>query len=352
MEQNESIRILFILKKRHNYGDTHIGLSTGLYNSAMYIVDMLESNDIISKFVVVQDNNDIDREVTLFKPTHVIIEAIWVVPDKFVILTKLHPTVKWIIRLHSQLPFLSMEGVAMKWIWKYIELPNIIIAVNSSEMLSQIRFLSKIKMKWVNNEEHDRIIYLPNFYPMVSKVKKYCLEYEYIDVSCFGSIRPLKNHLIQAEAAIKFAEKIGKNLNFHINGNRVEQKGDAILQNLINLFDNLGDHKLILHDWLKQDDFLELCSKMDMGLQCSFSETFNIVGADMVSQGVPLVGSSEIVWIDQFSIANPTKSDDIYKKMLSAHRAPDINVKRNQCSLNKYSNNSKHIWLNYFNGDC
>jgi hypothetical protein len=39
-----------------------------------------------SNIVVVLDNNEIDKYVTKYKPTHVIIEALWVVPTKFHIL--------------------------------------------------------------------------------------------------------------------------------------------------------------------------------------------------------------------------------------------------------------------------
>src|SRR5688500_11649943 len=107
-------RILFILKARdatNTYGYS-CGLSTGLLNSATFVQDMLDSNGFTTKLVVVIDNNDIDREVTAFRPTHVIIEALWVVPSKFQILKKLHPSVKWIVRLHSEAPFLANEGIA------------------------------------------------------------------------------------------------------------------------------------------------------------------------------------------------------------------------------------------------
>ena len=77
-------KILFILKIKQNYGATNdysIGLSTGLYNSAQFMNEMLIDGGFDSQMVSVIDNNDIDREVTLHKPTHVIIEALWVVPS-------------------------------------------------------------------------------------------------------------------------------------------------------------------------------------------------------------------------------------------------------------------------------
>ena len=106
-------KVLFILKKRRDFNaemQSQVGLSTGLYNSAKFMNDMLLKNNIDSNMVIVDDYNQIDREVHAAQPTHVIIEALWVIPFKFSALQKLHPHVKWIIRLHSNTPFLAGEG--------------------------------------------------------------------------------------------------------------------------------------------------------------------------------------------------------------------------------------------------
>ena len=112
-------KILFLLKRREDYSakihGSNVGLSTGLYNSASFMNDMLNELGIESKLSVVIDNNCIDREVTQYQPTHVVIEALWVVPTKFAVLQALHPNVKWIVRLHSELPFLANEGMALHW---------------------------------------------------------------------------------------------------------------------------------------------------------------------------------------------------------------------------------------------
>ena len=135
-------RVIFILKRREDYNaitHSHIGLSTGLYNSANFMNEMLNSMHIESKLVVVPDNNHIDREVTKHKPTHVIIEALWVVPQKFNILKKLHPKVKWIIRLHSEMPFMAGEGMAMDWIGDYSEIDNVILGINAPRMYHEVK---------------------------------------------------------------------------------------------------------------------------------------------------------------------------------------------------------------------
>jgi hypothetical protein len=334
-------KLLFILKRREDFNakiHNKSGLSTGLYNSAKFMNDMMIGLGVESVMEVAIDNNCIDRLITLHKPTHVIIEALWVVPTKFSILTKLHPNVKWIIRLHSEMPFMAGEGMAMDWLGDYAKFKNIVIACNAPRMMKEIQlFLGK-----------EKVIYLPNFYPQTYKRKKLNKDKYWVDVCCFGAVRLLKNHLIQAYAAIEFAEKIGKQLRFHINAGRIEMQGGPVQNNLKGLFQHLHGrgHELINHQWTPREEFLELCSEMDIGLQCNFSETFNIVGADLTSQGIPLVGSSEIPW--SASNADPTESGEICDALIKAYKHPQLNVLKNQYYLKRYTNKTRKIWYKYF----
>ena len=139
-------KVLFILKRREDFNPlkhTKIGLSTGLYNSASFVNKMLNESGIQSELEVVIDNNCIDREVHKHRPTHVIIEALWVVPSKFAVLCKLHPNVKWIISLHSEMPFLAGEGMALDWVGDYGAFPNLIIGVNAPRALDEVKLFSK-----------------------------------------------------------------------------------------------------------------------------------------------------------------------------------------------------------------
>jgi len=45
---------------------------------------------------------------------------------------------------------------------------------------------------------------------------------------------------------------------------------------------------------MEHNDFIRVVKSMDIGMQVSLSESFNIVAADFVSNGVPLVGSPDI----------------------------------------------------------
>jgi hypothetical protein len=86
---------------------------------------------------------------------------------------------------------------------------------------------------------------------------------------------------------------------------------------------------------------------MDICLQSSFSETFNIVGADVITQGVPLVGSTEIPW-QVIGTTDPTNSEDICKGLEFAYNWPQLNVKVNQFGLKAYTNKTRRIWTKYF----
>ena len=101
--------VLFILKKREELDETGKKklIETGLYNSSTYLNTILNNMHIDSNIEIAIDNNCIDRLVTKHRPKYVIIEALWVVPSKFDILCRLHPTVKWIIPVsytHLTLP--------------------------------------------------------------------------------------------------------------------------------------------------------------------------------------------------------------------------------------------------------
>lgn len=347
-------KVLFILKRRPDYDakiHSALGMSTGLYNSAKFMNDMLIEHGIESYMEVVEDYNKIDRQVHLYKPTHVIIEAIWVVPQKFAILQKLHPNVKWIIRVHSEMPFLAGESMAMDWLADYSGFKNIIFGINAPRMMEEIKIYLQHRNRWTDEQTAERIVYLPNYYPQQYKTKKFNRNKDTIDISCFGAVRPLKNHLLQAIAAIGFADQIGKKLRFHVNAGRIEMQGGPVIKNLKSVFQQIHGlgHELVNHQWRPREEFLELCAEMDIGLQCNLSETFNIVGADLISQGIPLIGNhDEIPWILQHFSADPNNTLDIIRQLHNAYDMPQKNVLSQQESLTQYTSNTAKIWNKYF----
>jgi hypothetical protein len=145
-------------------------------------------------------------------------------------------------------------------------------------------------------------------------------------------------------AAIEFAEQIGKTLRFHINGTRIEQSGDNALRNIQALFEH-SEHDLIEHKWYKHAEFLEAASKMDIGMQVSFSESFNIVTADFVTAKVPIVASDDISWMPWIMKVSPTSHKGIVRKLKIAYKCRGFITWLQSFSLGFYNIKAKLQWL-------
>lgn len=324
MPQPRSPLTLFIIKKFYDY-DGQRQVSNGLQTSAMFVVDLLLSEGHRAKLVQAIDGNCIDRLVTENPPVRVVIEAIWVTPTKMAELQRLHPKIKWTVRIHSETPFIAQEGVAVEWVAAYLR-QGIEVAFNSPVTVDDLSILGNTT-------------YLPNYYPM-RKPRPPQPAVPVLHVGCFGAIRPLKNQLIQAVAAARFAKQAGTKMVFHMNGSRIEQSGANNLRNIEALLMAAGQ-TLELHPWMDHEDFLELVASMDICLQVSLSESFNIVSADAVSMGVPLVGSEAVRWLPERSQADVDSSDSI---VAAIKRANVTTVIMNQAALKAYLKNATNVW--------
>lgn len=333
----EDIRVLFICKKNMMYSFvSYCRRSSGLFNSTRFIVESLVARGITAEIVEVGDNNDIDRECARFKPTVVVIEALWVVPEKYEVLMKLYPDVQWLVHLHSNIPFLQLEGIAMDWIMRAADMGVRHIA-NSTESFDALSVIIP-----------GNLIYLPNVYNGEPQDPvKYDKLAPILNVGCFGAIRPMKNQLTQALAAIQCARKLKKHLRFHINASRVETGGNPVLKNLQQLFELVDNAELVQHAWFEPDEFITfLHDEIDVGMQVSMTETFNVVTADYVTAGVPIVVSKEVMWAaEQNKVIEDhvTEMSDIMAKVLGQK----FLITKNQTLLDKFSKAAQKLWFDW-----
>ena len=336
MNHHNDLRLLFIGKKRsYNYGASY-----GLYNSCLFLANALRQLDVECNVVTVNDNNNIDREVHNYKPTHVFLEAIWVVPEKLDELIPRHKKVQWFVRLHSNTPFLAGEGNAIEWLKRYDVVRKkhrqFHIASNALKLIND--FSKSLQMP---------MVYAPNIYcPDVHNKPSIHTPHseDIVKIGGFGSLRTLKNQLIQAMAAMTFADELGRKLEFHINHSTIEVQGVSIFKNLINLFKD-SHHNLVVHEWHPHEHFLKLVKSMDLGLQVSMSETFNIIAADFVYLDVPVVASDEITWMNNLYKADTTDMNDIVAHLWLAWAGKAINLQRcNTWGLQEYNTSSLIAW--------
>lgn len=330
---------LFLCKKRLSYGNSY-----GLINSAQFVINYLLSIGIDAKLEIAQDANEIDKLVTQFDPKYVFIEALWVTPNKINEIVSLprHKHRIFVIRLHSRPTFIANEGIAFPWLIGYrdLHLKNLLIAPNNLEFAIDLEQTLRL-----------RTTYLPNiYYPQIYNLKISPKRYGVFKAGCFGSMRPMKNHLTQAIAAVRYANENHLFLEFHINGTRTEQQGDQVLKNLRAFFAGQnGRHILVEHDWLSHKDFVQLIQSFDIGMQVSLSETFNIVAADFVSNNIPFIGSLQISWLpNRFQVVDPNSTDQIFDRLSYADSFLGKWMKRySKKSLEKHNDYSKNIWTSF-----
>lgn len=350
-------RVLFALKRREDFSldpasYSATGVSSGLYNSASLVAEMLQTEGIEARVQVLEDYNKIDREVTRYKPTHVIIEALWVIPTKFDVLTRLHPRVKWVVRVHSHTPFLANEGIAINWLMEYFKYPNVYISANDDRMVNELKLIYQ-QLGYGAPYVDTKVIYLPNFYNLKDSKngKRIDKTKNTISVGCFGAVRPLKNQLLQAIAAVEFAVNLDKKLNFQINVGRLEQNGNSVYNNIRSMFDGLSTagHTLTERLWTTHDQFLSAVGSVDIGMQVSMTETFNIVAADFIHEGVPVVTSNEVPWVSSWWVADPNDKNDMVEKLHRTYNHSSFNAWMNRNNLRHYVNGARDEWLNFLN---
>lgn len=347
-------RVLFILKQRAastdptswSYNTDVKMLPSGLSVSAAKMAEALTEAGIEAKVVQVPDDNSIDKECFAFKPTHVMIEAFWVRPQKFELLMSMprYKDVKFIVRNHSKSDFLAMEGSRMGDAVAYMKL-GVTIASNSKEAHYDMRVLAR-----AFGLDPSLSTYLPNYYA-IPKPKFHApearLAQEVVHVGCFGAIRPLKNTVQQALAALKYANDHDKTLFFYVNASRVEGSAGSIVRCLRAVFGQGDRHRLIEVPWMSHADFRMFSKNMDIVMQVSLSETFNIVAADAVAEDTPVLVSNEVPWSACLQHANPHSVESMARgihRVLSWSRSGMLQYLQSW-TLWRYSQRSKAILI-------
>lgn len=193
------------------------------------------------------------------------------------------------------------------------------------------------------------LIYLPNVYVHPYKsmrpAPRKLITPGVLNVGCFGAIRPMKNQLSQAMAALKFCRSLGLRLRFHVNSSRSEAGGDPVLKNLRALSDGEDYAELVECGWLELEDLvLYFRNELDIGMQVSMSETFNFVAANYVTAGIPMVVSKQIKWASRFSQTKDDSIDEIIRCMKRAWNWRCL-ISRNQKLLDKASHKAAVKWV-------
>jgi len=102
--------------------------------------------------------------------------------------------------------------------------------------------------------------------------------------------------------------------------------------------------------WVSWPEFRDICANMHLLIQPSFDETFNVVTADGIAEGVPSVTNSAIEWTPTSWWARCEDPSDIMRIGIGLLHAPAHAVAEARVGLKKYVQLGTHRWLEWLSG--
>lgn len=283
---------------------SHIGLGVSALNTAK----VLRENGIAADVWPILNAKDLANRIASAnpRPSHVVIAAPWLPTlDLQALLVFRYPDVQFAVTCHSNVGFLSADPHAITNFRQDLDLEqgslNFACAGNSR------RFVTFIKSSYQRP-----CIWLPNLYYFEECAASPRRPWSggTIRIGSFGAVRPLKNNLSAAAAALEIAERMHTNVEFHISVGRVEG-GYTVVRAIEAMLSGSPRVTLKKDEWFQWPQFRSLVRSMHLLIQPSFSETFNMVTADGAAESIPSVVSDAIDWAPDDWKAEVDSADSI-----------------------------------------
>jgi len=264
---------------------THIGLGVTALNTAKSMRDAGINADVWP----ITSAAELRTRLRSSEASHVVISAPWIPTAELAKMCTEFPETQFAVTCHSNLGFLQADPSAMRMLREGLELRrtswNFQMAANCERLA-----------RWVPTAYGMPCAYLPNLYHLDGSQQK---RERYLGgtlrIGAFGATRVLKNLMTAAGTALQIANAKRENLEFWISSGRNEGAGsvvDAVRQ----MLNGLPHVKLIENGWQTWPQFRQTVRHMHLMLQPSYTESFNVVTADGVAEGVTSVVSDAIDW--------------------------------------------------------
>lgn len=270
-----------------NRNISHIGLGVAAINTAK----VLQHHGIKTVVWPIINAEDLRRRLTASPADNVIVSAPWIPSSELQALGNDFPNTQFSINCHSNVGFLQADRNGVKLVREMMELEagscNIHLAGNSRRFCEWIRFAFS-----------SPCAYLPNLYYLHNEPLPHPRPFNggTLKIGIFGATRPLKNMMSGAGAALEIARALRSPLELWVSAGRTEGGGEVVLGAVKEMLTGLPGVSLILNGWQTWPSFRRTVGSMDLLLQPSYTESFNMVTADGVAEGVPSVVSSAIDW--------------------------------------------------------
>ena len=273
-------------------GISHIGLGV----AALNIAKVLTRHGIKATVLPILNSAALDAFLAKTPSvTHVEIAAPWIPTRELQMLTYKYGNVHFAVNCHSNVGFLQADTNGVKLLREYIDLElgslNFQIAGNSSKFI-----------RWIRGAYQAPCTYLPNMYYLDYAVNPNKPVYGggVLRIGAFGATRPQKNLMSAAGAALELHEELKVDTEFWVSGGRMEGGGSTILNSVKAMVGNVPGFTLKELGWATWPQFRDYVRKMHLLMQGSYTESFNMVTADGIAEGVPSVVSDALDWCPEY----------------------------------------------------
>ncbi|MBV8810118.1 MAG: glycosyltransferase [Acidobacteriaceae bacterium] len=269
-----------------NRNISHIGLGV----AAMNTTKVLRSAGIRSDVWPILSAADLRARLQSLPAEHVIISAPWIPAAELQSLAGEFTDTHFAVNCHSNVGFLQADRNGVKLLRETIEVEmgthNVHVAGNTR------RFC-----EWVRSAFGLPCAYLPNLYYLDARPNPHRpFAGGTLRIGAFGATRPLKNLMSAAGAAVEIARNFRASLELWLSAGRAEGGGEGILAAVKEMLNGLPNVTLIMNGWQSWPKFRQTVGHMHLLLQPSYTESFNMVTADGVAEGIPSVVSKAIDW--------------------------------------------------------
>jgi hypothetical protein len=350
----DSARVLIAYKNfAANRNISHIGLGVAALNTSR----TLRSLGYWADVAAVKSAADIDALITSTDAaaiargehplSHVVISAPWIPTIELQGLLMKYPNIHFAVVSHSNVGFLMADPNGIRLLREGMELAlahhNFVVAGNSEKFVRAWTAMYGRGMQW-----------LPNLYDC-STIKTVGQRQPYhagapLRVGVFGATRPLKNMITSVAACVELAGALKADVEIWMNTGR-DEGGGTVRNAVSQLVTGLPTVKIVESGWQTWPGFRAVVAKMNALVSPSYTESFNMVTADGIAEGVASAVSEAIDWAPKDWVANSDDVGDVARVVRRLIVDPHA-VTEGQTALRQYVADGSKSWRAYLGGEA
>jgi hypothetical protein len=313
--------------------------------NGLHTLKVLRKHEVVCDRLGIAGMGELEDYLGQHAYTHVIIEAPFLSTNDVEHLLTRYPMMHFLVRVHSNVGFLQVEARAIRLIREHIALQE---SHANFTLSSNAQALTDFLVEAYSSQ----VLYLPNLYDLDRGSRPNHRERGFhspLKIGCFGARRLLKNHPSGIAASLLIARAMDVDVKIYVNVNR-EEHGRGLDWVYRHLTDGVPYAQIVEVPWSDWPAFRRVIAEMDLCMQVSSSETFNLVSADAAAEGVPSVVSEAIEWVPDHWKAKIDSVSDIARvgvSLINDRNAPTDGLR----ALEATQRDATDRWLAWLDGN-